>query len=167
MPPPSALFKTKLLQLDNSPSSGRNSGPFRAEFNQDFHFGLLAAHILRSCKWFAITILAVDGSVPSGGRRGAVGIEPTGALTPFPRAFEVKVTIHDDHTSVHLHFGLWLTTGVNWRRGVLGGLRHSREPRTSKAEVRACYEFRLMKLSISPISSELRRNSAAPIIPES
>jgi hypothetical protein len=30
---------------------------------------------------------SLDASVPSGSRRGAVGIEPTGALTPFPRDF--------------------------------------------------------------------------------
>ena len=59
MPLPSALSKTRLLQLDHSPSSGRFTSPFRAEFNQDFHFGLLAALIVHSCKWFAITILAV------------------------------------------------------------------------------------------------------------
>jgi hypothetical protein len=29
----------------------------------------------------------LDASVPSGSRRGAVGIEPTGALPPFHRNF--------------------------------------------------------------------------------
>jgi hypothetical protein len=115
MPLPSALSKTRLLQREYVPSFARFTSPFRAEFNQDFYFGLLAALMVHSGKWFAITILAVftaacaELPLPGTAPPADEVIGPLGgiALAGFlirRHADEVKVTSRDGHAGVHLHF---------------------------------------------------------------